>query len=58
MGFGHLVVNFFQIYYLEDFLLSSKSNQIENLQDNISEKSSLPNDQTPSPNDLDDEIPF
>ena len=39
-------------------ILSSKNNQIENLQDNTSKKSSLPNDQTSSPNDLDDEIPF
>ena len=39
-------------------ILSSKNNQIENLQDNNTDKSSLPNDQTSSPNDLDDEIPF
>ena len=39
-------------------ILSSKNNQIENLQDNTSEKSSLPNEQTSPPNDLDDEIPF
>ena len=39
-------------------ILSSKSNQVENLQDNTSEKSSLPNDETPPSNDLDDEIPF
>ena len=53
-------------------ILSSKNSQIENLQDNKAEKSSLPNDQgstpndqgsTPNdqgstPNDLDDEIPF
>ena len=39
-------------------ILSSKNSQIENLQDNQSEKSSLPNDQGTTPNDLDDEIPF
>ena len=39
-------------------ILSSKSNQIENLQDNTSEKSSLPNDHDVPTNDLDDEIPF
>ena len=41
-------------------ILSSKSNQIENLQgqDNVSEKSSLPNDESIKSNDLDDEIPF
>jgi len=39
-------------------ILSSKSNQIENLQDNSPDKSSLPNDQNITPNDLDDEIPF
>ena len=39
-------------------ILSSKNSQIENLQDNKSEKSSLPNDQGITPNDLDDEIPF
>ena len=39
-------------------ILSSKNNQIENLQDNKSEKSSLPNDETVPSNDLDDEIPF
>ena len=39
-------------------ILSSKNNQIENLQDNTSEKSSLPNDETTPSNDLDDEIPF
>ncbi len=39
-------------------ILSSKNNQIENLQDNNTEKSSLPtNDKNPA-NDLDDEIPF
>ena len=35
-----------------------KNNQIENLQDNKSEKSALPNDEKVSSNDLDDEIPF
>jgi len=43
-------------------ILSSKNNQIENLQDskqdNKDEKSSLPNDESPPQNDLDDEIPF
>ena len=39
-------------------ILSSKSNQIENLKDNNVEKSSLPNDENPPANDLDDEIPF
>ena len=39
-------------------ILSSKSNQIENLQDNTSEKSSLPNDENVPSNDLDDDIPF
>ena len=39
-------------------ILSSKSNQIENLQDEKSEKSSLPNDENIPSNDLDDEIPF
>ena len=39
-------------------ILSSKNSQIENLNDNTSKKSSLPNDQETMPNDLDDEIPF
>ena len=39
-------------------ILSSKNSQIENLQDNKVEKSSLPNDENVSSNDLDDEIPF
>ena len=39
-------------------ILSSKNNQIETIQDNNTEKSSLPNDQNVTPNDLDDEIPF
>ena len=39
-------------------ILSSKNSQIDNLQDNRAEKSSLPNDESVSSNDLDDEIPF
>ena len=39
-------------------ILSSKNSQTENLRDNISGKSSLPNNESISPNDLDDEIPF
>ena len=39
-------------------ILSSKNNQIENFQNDTSSKSSLPNDESPSSNDLDDEIPF
>ena len=39
-------------------ILSSKNNQIENLQDNKTEKSSLPKDENVPSNDLDDEIPF
>ena len=39
-------------------ILSSKSNQIENLQDNNTEKSSSPNNENTSSSDLDDEIPF
>ena len=39
-------------------ILSSKNNQIENIQDNNIEKSSLPNDENLPSNDLDDEIPF
>ena len=39
-------------------ILSSKSNQIESLQDSSSEKSSLPNDENIKTSDLDDEIPF
>ena len=39
-------------------ILSSKSNQIENLQDDTSEKSSLPKDEIVPSNDLDDDIPF
>ena len=39
-------------------ILSSKNNQIENIQDTNLEKSSLPNEDNPSSTDLDDEIPF
>ena len=39
-------------------ILSSKNSQTTNLQENISEKSSLPNDKSTLSNDLDDEIPF
>ena len=39
-------------------ILSSKNSQIENLQDNTSEKSSLPSEEKAPSNDLDDEIPF
>ena len=39
-------------------ILSSKNNQIESLQDNSAEKSSLPNEEKIPSNDLDDEIPF
>ena len=39
-------------------ILSSKNSQITNLEENISEKSSLPNDKSTLANDLDDEIPF
>ena len=39
-------------------ILSSKNNQIENLKDNNTDKSSLPDDEKISSNDLDDEIPF
>jgi single-strand DNA-binding protein len=39
-------------------ILSSKNNQIENLQSSNTDKSSLPNDENTSSNDLDDEIPF
>ena len=39
-------------------ILSSKNSQLESLQDNKSEKSSLPNDDVAPSNDLDDEIPF
>ena len=39
-------------------ILSSKNSQIENIQENDTEKSSLPNDKNIPTNDLDDEIPF
>ena len=39
-------------------MLSSKSNQVDNHQDNTQEKSSLPNEDNVPSNDLDDEIPF
>jgi len=39
-------------------ILSSKNSQIASSQENISEKSSLPNDENNLSNDLDDEIPF
>ena len=39
-------------------ILSSKNTQIENLKETSPEKSSLPNDERSSSNDLDDEIPF
>ena len=39
-------------------ILSSKNNQIGNLQNSNIEKSSLPNEENASSSDLDDEIPF
>ena len=39
-------------------ILSSKNSQIENIPENKTEKSSLPNDENVPSNDLDDEIPF
>ena len=39
-------------------ILSNKNNQIENLQGEANEKSSLPNDDNMPSNELDDEIPF
>jgi len=39
-------------------ILSSKNSQITNKQEDISEKSSLPNNESTLSNDLDDEIPF
>ncbi len=39
-------------------ILSSKSSQIEHSQEGKTEKSSLPNEENVSSNDLDDEIPF
>tara|TARA_Y100000590_G_C15334712_1_gene869099 strand:- start:285 stop:743 length:459 start_codon:yes stop_codon:yes gene_type:complete len=39
-------------------ILSSKNSQISNMQDSEGSKSSLPNEENITPNDLDDEIPF
>ena len=39
-------------------ILSNKGNKVESIPDNNTEKSSLPNDENISSNDLDDEIPF
>ena len=39
-------------------ILSSKNNQVENLQDSSAQKNSLPKEKNIAPNDLDDEIPF
>ena len=39
-------------------ILSSKNNQIENTQEDSGVKSSLPDNETASSSDLDDEIPF
>ena len=39
-------------------ILSNKNNQLENLQDDPGEKSSLPKDENLQSSDLDDEIPF
>ena len=39
-------------------ILSSKNNQIENITENNSDKSTLPKDDNIPSNDLDDEIPF
>jgi len=39
-------------------ILSSKNSQIESIQENPSEKSSLPDDKNIPQSDLDDEIPF
>ena len=39
-------------------ILSSKNNQIENLQSSNTDKSSLPDNENTSSSDLDDEIPF
>ena len=39
-------------------ILSSKNSQITSSQENTSEKSSLPNNESTLSNDLDDEIPF
>ena len=39
-------------------ILSSKNNQIDNVQDNNPDKNSLPSDEKISSDELDDEIPF
>ena len=39
-------------------ILSSKNSQIENIQENDTPKSALPDNESPTSNDLDDEIPF
>ena len=39
-------------------ILSSKTNQIENIKEENAEKSSLPNEESVASTDLDDEIPF
>ena len=39
-------------------ILSSKTSQIENIQEENTEKSSLPNEESVASTDLDDEIPF
>ena len=39
-------------------ILSSKTNQIENIKEENTEKSSLPNEESTTSSDLDDEIPF
>ena len=39
-------------------ILSSKNNQVENIQDSSAQKSPLPKEESITPNDLDDEIPF
>jgi len=39
-------------------ILSNKGNQTENIKDTAAEKSSLPNEENISSQDLDDEIPF
>ena len=39
-------------------ILSSKTNQIENIKEENTEKSSLPNEESTASNDLDDAIPF
>ena len=39
-------------------ILSSKTNQIENIKEENTEKSALPNEESTTSTDLDDEIPF